>query len=64
MTGWTARLCSWLRAKRNFERQYARALLGTTNGNMTDAARIAGKDRSDFYRLVDRCNVDPGKFRR
>ncbi len=56
-------LIPWPRAKRNFERQYVRAVLSTTGGNIADAARIAGKERKDFYHLMERCNVDPEEFR-
>ena len=41
----------------DFEREYARRLLEHTNGNITQAARLAGQDRSAFRRLVRRCGL-------
>jgi DNA-binding NtrC family response regulator len=40
-----------------FERRYAEALLRKHNGNITHAAREAGKDRRAFGRLVKRHNL-------
>lgn len=50
-------------AKRRFERTYVITLLHTTQGNIAKAAKIAGKDRKDFYDLMRRCGVAPGAFR-
>ena len=50
-------------AKESFEKQYVEALLTETEGNMTDAAELAGKERKDFYTLVRRTEVDPEEFR-
>ena len=51
-------------AKVEFEKQYVMELLKLTKGNVTEAARIAGKDRRDFYDLMRRAKVKPGRFRR
>ena len=40
------------RAVAQFERTYVSALLARTSGNLSLAARLAGKDRSDIGRLV------------
>jgi two-component system, NtrC family, response regulator GlrR len=42
-----------------FERRYTKAMLRKHNGNITRAAREAGKDRRAFGRLVKRHNIDP-----
>ena len=50
-------------AKREFERQYVTRLLRAARGNCAEAARIAEKDRKDFYDLMRRAGVRPGDFR-
>jgi len=40
-----------------FERQYLRATLRRANGNITEAARIAHKDRRSFWELMRRHKV-------
>jgi two-component system response regulator GlrR len=50
-------------AKQRFERNYLVQLLKLTAGNVTDAARIAGRNRTEFYRLLQRCGLDPVPFR-
>lgn len=52
------------KAKRIFERAYATYWLQYTEGNLTAAARYAGKDRKDFYDLTRRAGVKPKDFRR
>jgi len=51
------------RAVKLFERSYAEALLQRTNGNLSEAARIAGLDRSNFKRIVTRNGVATTDFR-
>ena len=46
-----------------FERQYLVQLLKMTAGNTTQAARLAGRNRTEFYRLLRRYGLDPGQFR-
>lgn len=50
-------------AKRNFERRYVTTALMMTNGNVSQAARIAGKDRKDFYELMKRVEVSADTYR-
>ena len=49
--------------KRECERQYVELLLRRVRGNCSEAARLADKDRRDFYDLMRRCRVKPGRFR-
>ena len=51
------------KAKRSFEAAYVKCLLLHTEGNVSAAARHAGKDRKDFYDLARRCGVKPETFR-
>ncbi len=50
-------------ARRAFERDYLVQLLKMTSGNVTNAARIAKRNRSDFYTLLNRHQIDPAHFK-
>lgn len=50
------------RAVREFDRGYVSALLRATKGNMAEAARVAGLDRSNFRKIVNRAGVDYREF--
>ncbi len=50
-------------ARRGFERDYLLQLLKMTQGNVTQAARIAKRNRSDFYSLLSRNQIEPGLFK-
>ncbi len=46
-------------AKESFERDYLRDLLQITEGNISRAAQIAGRYRSDFYKLLKKYRLYP-----
>ena len=50
-------------AKLAFERRYLAGILRTTEGNISNAARMAGRNRTEFYRLLQRHELDPAAFR-
>ena len=50
-------------ARRAFERDYLVRLLKITGGNVTQAARLAGRNRTEFYRLLERHALEPGMFK-
>ena len=50
-------------AKRAFETRYVEGLLRRCAGNISRAARLAKKDRKDFYDVIRRTGVDPTEFR-
>lgn len=50
-------------ARRQFEQQYLIQLLQTTNGNVSQAARIANRNRTDFYKLLNRHHIVPAQFK-
>jgi two-component system response regulator GlrR len=50
-------------ARRAFEREYLARILKITQGNVTQAARLAGRNRTEFYRLLDRHALQPGMFK-
>jgi len=49
-------------AVQSFERDYLIRLLQASEGNVTRAARLAGKERRDLGRLLKRHQLDPGRF--
>lgn len=50
-------------AKKNFEREYLTQLLQITSGNVTQAARLAKRNRTEFYKLLHRHCLDPALFK-
>jgi two-component system response regulator GlrR len=50
-------------ARRAFERDYLARILKITAGNVTQAARLAGRNRTEFYRLLERHSLEPGMFK-
>jgi len=54
---------SFKEAKRGFETRYVETLLRRCGGNISRAARLAKKDRKDFYDVIRRTGVNPQDFR-
>lgn len=50
-------------AKDTFERDYLIQLIEITRGNISQAAKLAGKYRADFYTLLKKHQLDPTNFR-
>jgi two-component system response regulator GlrR len=50
-------------ARRAFERDYLARVLKITGGNVTHAARLSGRNRTEFYRLLARNSLDPSMFK-
>ena len=50
-------------ARQRFEREYLVGLLKLTDGNVADAARLADRNRTEFYRLLQRNGLEPSMFR-
>ena len=50
-------------ARRAFEYDYLVQLLDTTGGNVTHAARVAKRNRTEFYKLLARHNIDPASYK-
>ncbi|RYX92122.1 MAG: response regulator [Comamonadaceae bacterium] len=50
-------------ARRQFERDYLTQLLKITAGNVTQAAKLAQRNRTDFYSLMSRHHLDPASFK-
>jgi two-component system response regulator GlrR len=54
---------SYAEAKQRFERNYLIQLLKLTDGNVSDAARLADRKRTEFYRLLQKHELTPELFR-
>jgi two-component system response regulator GlrR len=50
-------------AKEDFEKDYLVQLIGLTQGNVTKAAKLAGKYRADLYELLKKHNLKPTDFK-
>ncbi|KEA50225.1 response regulator GlrR [Mangrovibacter sp. MFB070] len=50
-------------ARSQFELNYLRKLLQITKGNVTQAARMAGRNRTEFYKLLARHELDASDFK-
>lgn len=50
-------------AKERFERQYLEKLLTKSHGNISHAARLAGKHRVEIYRLLGKYQIDHSKYK-
>ncbi len=59
-----AHLKSFREAKQQFEKEYIANVLRLTMGNVAKAARLAGKERKDFYDLMKKYKIRQQDFRR
>lgn len=50
-------------AKRAFERDYLVRILKITRGNVAQAAKLAQRNRTEFYKLLERHRLEPGMFK-
>jgi len=50
-------------ARQRFERAYLVDLLKLTDGHVADAARLAQRNRTEFYRLLQKHALTPGLFK-
>lgn len=51
-------------AKENFERNYLIQLIELTGGNVSQAAKLAGKFRADLYDLLKKHDIKPADYRK
>ena len=50
-------------AKAEFERNYLVSVLRISGGNVANAARIAGRNRTEFYKLLNQYDLDAASYR-
>ncbi len=61
--GRITQLPSFDEARDEFTRSYLVQLLQVTQGNVSQAARLAKRNRTDFYKLLSRHGVEPEEFK-
>jgi len=62
--GGSARLPSFDEARDEFTRNYLSQILQITTGNVSQAARLAKRNRTDFYKLLSRHQLLPDDFKK
>jgi two-component system, NtrC family, response regulator GlrR len=63
LRGKTAVLPPLSEAQQEFEQKYLISLLQMTEGNVTRAARLAKRNRTDFYKLLNKHHLEASAFR-
>jgi two-component system response regulator GlrR len=64
LRGRTGEVTSFAQAQREFELKYLVRILQMTQGNVSQAARLAHRNRTEFYKLLGRHKLEPQMFRR
>ncbi len=59
----SAGLPTFEEARAEFTRNYLRQLMELAAGNVSQAARLADRNRTDFYKLLSRHDLDPQDFK-
>jgi two-component system response regulator GlrR len=57
------KLASFTDARDEFTRNYLSQILQITTGNVSQAARLAKRNRTDFYKLLARHDLNPDSFK-
>jgi two-component system response regulator GlrR len=57
------KLASFSDARDEFTRNYLSQILQITGGNVSQAARLAKRNRTDFYKLLSRHDLNPDAFK-
>ena len=57
------KLASFSEARDEFTRNYLSQILQITTGNVSQAARLAKRNRTDFYKLLARHELNPDSFK-
>ncbi|MCA7014528.1 two-component system response regulator GlrR [Dickeya dadantii] len=63
LEGENTALPTFAEARNQFELNYLRKLLQIAKGNVTQAARMAGRNRTEFYKLLARHELDANDFK-
>ena len=61
--GTTAKPPTYEEAREKFSRDYLAENLSKTAGNVTESARLAKRNRTDFYKLLARYRIQPDDFK-
>jgi two-component system response regulator GlrR len=57
-----AEILRYAEAKAMFERDFLCNLLAVTRGNVSEAARVSGRIRSDLYAMMNRHGINRAQF--
>jgi two-component system response regulator GlrR len=57
-------LPSLIQARQLFEHDYLVKVLQLTSGSVSNAALLAQRNRTDFYKLLKRHNIHPERFKK
>ena len=60
----SSEVMTYTEAKTRFERDYLCHLLQITSGKVSQAAKLANRNRTEFYRLLSRHKIDPTVFKK
>jgi two-component system response regulator GlrR len=63
LRGESSEMPAFAEARSEFERDYLTRLLQITHGNVTRAAGIAKRNRTEFYKLLQRHHLNPAQFK-
>jgi two-component system response regulator GlrR len=63
LRGDSSEMPAFAEARSQFERDYLTRLLQITHGNVTRAAGIAKRNRTEFYKLLQRHHLNPAQFK-
>jgi two-component system response regulator GlrR len=63
LRGKTGSIMPLAQAQSEFERNYLIRILRMTQGNVTRAAKLAGRNRTEFYKLLNRHKLEAALFR-
>jgi two-component system response regulator GlrR len=63
LRGKTTELTPLAEAQQEFEQEYLIRLLQMTEGNVTRAAKLAKRNRTEFYKLLNKHHLEAGAFR-
>jgi two-component system response regulator GlrR len=63
LRGKTGEIIPLAEAQSRFEREYLIRMMQVTQGNVSQAARLAKRNRTEFYKLLNRHHLEPALFR-
>ncbi len=63
LRGRTGEIVPLAEAQNQFERDYLVRIMQVSHGNVAKAARLAKRNRTEFYKLLSRHHLDPSLFR-
>jgi two-component system response regulator GlrR len=63
LRGKTGEILPFSQAQSQFEKEYLVRIMQVTRGNVAQAARLAKRNRTEFYKLLNRHHLEPALFR-